>query len=172
MKTKSQWREQIQSEWRHQKLSVIPWFYDHLLDHLKAASGVWGVYRALRGELATSELLADPRCQHLTWVFPRVMAPASSHSLEFWPEGSATLMLPVPSEKISGLLIPALAIDATGVRLGRGGGHYDRFLTEFRGERWGLVPENRFVEALPCEEFDQRVDFVVTERRVVKILRC
>ena len=64
-------------------------------------------------------------------------------------------------------LVPALAIDQQGVRLGRGGGYYDRFLASFCGKTLGIVPDWALVDKLPKEAHDQGVSQVVTPTRLV-----
>lgn len=65
-------------------------------------------------------------------------------------------------------VIPGLAFDAHGYRLGYGGGFYDAFLSEFSGRSVGLCRAVQQVESLDTlgviGEFDLPVDIVVTER--------
>lgn len=64
-------------------------------------------------------------------------------------------------------IVPALAIDATGARLGQGGGYYDRALADVEGPLViALVFEDEMVDALPIEVHDRRVDVAVTESSV------
>ena len=60
------------------------------------------------------------------------------------------------------ILVPALAVDRTGVRLGRGAGYYDRSLTGASGEVVGVVYDDEVVGELPAEPHDRRVDWVLT----------
>lgn len=60
------------------------------------------------------------------------------------------------------VLVPALLVDSRAVRLGRGGGHYDRTLLVVRGERIAVLFDDELVEELPAEEFDVPVTAVVT----------
>lgn len=56
------------------------------------------------------------------------------------------------------VLVPALAVDRRGVRLGRGGGHYDRTLPRVPvGRRVALVHDDELVDALPRDPHDARV---------------
>lgn len=57
------------------------------------------------------------------------------------------------------VLVPALAVDRAGVRLGRGGGHYDRTLPRAgaRTRLVALVRDDELLDALPAEEHDVRV---------------
>lgn len=62
------------------------------------------------------------------------------------------------------VLTPALLVDRRGVRLGRGGGSYDRALPRRSAGvlAVALLHDGELVEALPCEPHDARVDGVVT----------
>jgi 5-formyltetrahydrofolate cyclo-ligase len=65
------------------------------------------------------------------------------------------------------VLVPGLAFDARGYRVGRGAGHYDRLLPMLRPDapRWALVFDCQWVEALPVEPHDVPVDGVVSPGR-------
>ncbi|MDR1410323.1 MAG: 5-formyltetrahydrofolate cyclo-ligase [Oscillospiraceae bacterium] len=63
-------------------------------------------------------------------------------------------------------LVPGLAFDSTGARLGFGKGYYDRFLARFPGNLVGLCYEGCMRPRVPCGRFDQRVPVVITEKRV------
>jgi len=60
-------------------------------------------------------------------------------------------------------LVPGLAFDASGARLGYGGGYYDRFLAQYRGVSFGLCRAVAFSDIpLPQDEYDVSVDLVIT----------
>jgi 5-formyltetrahydrofolate cyclo-ligase len=69
------------------------------------------------------------------------------------------------------LLIPLLAVDADGYRLGYGGGYYDRTLDALRAHRRviaiGVAYEAQRVERLPRGPHDHRLDWLLTERRLL-----
>jgi 5-formyltetrahydrofolate cyclo-ligase len=66
-------------------------------------------------------------------------------------------------------VLPGLAFDLLGYRLGRGAGHYDRSLAALLpgARRIGLAFECQVVERLPVEPHDLAVDRVVTEERII-----
>ena len=70
------------------------------------------------------------------------------------------------------LLVPLLAFDDRGFRLGYGGGYYDRTIAALRqrGELLavGIAYDAQQVERVPDEDFDQRLDWVVTENAAWK----
>ncbi|RFU43502.1 5-formyltetrahydrofolate cyclo-ligase [Actinomadura logoneensis] len=71
------------------------------------------------------------------------------------------------------VLVPALAVDRTGVRLGRGGGSYDRALARVSPAvlSVALLYEGELVDTLPCEPHDQRVRAAVTPESGLHLLR-
>jgi 5-formyltetrahydrofolate cyclo-ligase len=77
----------------------------------------------------------------------------------------------VPLADLEVLLVPGLAFTRAGIRLGRGGGHYDRLLAERGPGTWvlGVCFEIQVVAELPFEAHDCKVDAVVTESGVIAI---
>lgn len=71
---------------------------------------------------------------------------------------------PVPMEEIDAVLVPGLAFDQQGRRLGRGGGHYDRLLARLPGDcvTIGLAYDWQVVDSVPAEAWDQPVDWLAT----------
>lgn len=66
------------------------------------------------------------------------------------------------------VLTPGVAFDHSLGRLGYGGGYYDRFFAaEPWHPRWGLAYEFQIVESLDLEEWDCRMDRILTESRVI-----
>jgi 5-formyltetrahydrofolate cyclo-ligase len=69
------------------------------------------------------------------------------------------------------VLCPGLAVDASGVRLGRGGGSYDRALARLRDDAWScvLLYDDEVVDdPLPADGHDQRVAAAATPSGVVR----
>ena len=63
-------------------------------------------------------------------------------------------------------VVPALAFDKDGYRVGYGGGYYDRFLATFCGVSCGLTYEACLYDTLPRGEFDRPVTLWITEKEV------
>ena len=113
------------------------------------------------------------------WVFPRV--DGESLTLHRWTQeaiwrtGPFGILEPDPEqwpvvshETIDLALIPALAFDRNGNRLGRGKGFYDRLLASsgFRALKIGIVTERFLLPEIPTETHDISMDLVVTESRI------
>lgn len=80
---------------------------------------------------------------------------------------------PMPSNLIDLVVVPGLAFDAHGHRLGRGGGYYDRFLSKLRRSATsiGLAFEAQMIDQVPINHDDVSVNIVVTDRRVTNAPR-
>lgn len=64
-------------------------------------------------------------------------------------------------------LIPGIAFDETGHRIGFGGGYFDRFLKKLRCTTIGLAYEFQIIEKVPTHKYDVPVDYIVTEDRII-----
>jgi 5-formyltetrahydrofolate cyclo-ligase len=62
------------------------------------------------------------------------------------------------------LVVPGVAFDRSGHRLGMGGGYYDRFLSSAKTLTIGLAYEFQLLEAIPAEQWDKNVNAVCTEK--------
>lgn len=65
-------------------------------------------------------------------------------------------------------IVPALAFDMEGYRLGFGKGYFDRFLSTYRGVKAGICFDACVLDKLPRGKYDKRVDFVLTENRMLR----
>jgi 5-formyltetrahydrofolate cyclo-ligase len=75
---------------------------------------------------------------------------------------------PIDCDQIDAALVPGLAFDETGNRLGRGMGYFDRILQDLRGVKIALAYDFQIVSEVPKEAHDAPMDFIVTEKRVMK----
>lgn len=83
---------------------------------------------------------------------------------------------PVPNPKqvllphtIDLVLIPGIAFDRHGHRIGSGGGYYDRFLTRTDAVRIGLSYGFQIIDRVPAEPHDVKMDWIITENEVIRI---
>lgn len=76
--------------------------------------------------------------------------------------------VPIPVADIDLVIVPGLAFDPLGNRLGRGRGFFDHFLAhrDFRAVACGLAFEEQFVEKVPAGPQDIPVDMLVTDKHV------
>jgi 5-formyltetrahydrofolate cyclo-ligase len=74
----------------------------------------------------------------------------------------------IPLAEIHLVLVPGVAFDLRGNRLGRGRGFYDRLLTEVRGVKCGIAFDGQIVDEVPADARDAWMDFVLTPTCCVK----
>jgi 5-formyltetrahydrofolate cyclo-ligase len=75
---------------------------------------------------------------------------------------------PVPVSDIQVVIVPALAVDRKGNRLGFGAGFYDRFLQDVQLPIISLVYEFQVVQSVSQESTDIPVSFIVTENEIIR----
>jgi len=141
-----------------------------------ASARVVVAYAAAANEIDPAPLVAAALAAGKAVYFPRRVA----DGLEFLraaPDslrpGSHGLLEPVDGEPLLGsapgivFIVPGLAFDERGARLGRGAGCFDRALPRFAGAaRIGLAYEFQILPFLPEAPWDVRMDTVVTDARV------
>ncbi len=85
------------------------------------------------------------------------------------PEPKPDRIRPVDATQIDFVLVPGVAFDAIGNRVGYGGGYYDRFFNELRPgvPLVAVTFELQILPAVPVDAWDRRVDLIITEKRVI-----
>ncbi|MGD9042400.1 MAG: 5-formyltetrahydrofolate cyclo-ligase [Desulfobacterales bacterium] len=75
----------------------------------------------------------------------------------------------VPIERIDIAIIPAIALDEKGGRIGSGEGYYDRFIPRLAitTRKVALALEHQITPQIPIESHDKHVDIIITEDRVI-----
>lgn len=149
-----------------------------VLKELVQKNTLLAAYKARAKEANPIEALKGYNC-----CFPRVLS-SQEGKMEFrlvqdkqnpalFTPGAFGILEPTPQaplaqkNDIQVCLVPLLAFDNEGRRLGHGKGFYDRFLEGFQGTKIGIAFEWQFsLSSLPDEECDQRLDAVVTEHEV------
>lgn len=141
------------------------------------------LYAALPGELPSLPLLGLARDAGRRILWPRVddgggIAFAPGQRWEDLRPGRYGVPAPppeVPAEALGGdvlIVVPGLAFDPMGHRLGRGGGHYDRALSAAAGAvAVGICFGFQVVAEVPVEAWDRPVVAVLTERGLERARR-
>ena len=88
------------------------------------------------------------------------------------PEPRDDALRPCKPEDIDLLIVPGVAFDSKGNRLGYGGGYYDRFFPMLKPGVLlvALVFDLQIQPEIPVDEWDRRVDMVITEKRIIKAI--
>lgn len=119
--------------------------------------------------------VAVPRCVNNTYTLEHYIIESRSRLVS----GCFGIMEPDPILCTKSMpphegvcIVPGLAFDAAGIRMGWGKGYYDRFLEHFNGLKIGLCYENCFYnERLPHDKYDAVMDIIITERKIRQIAK-
>lgn len=138
------------------------------------------LYRAIGGEVATVTVEQWLRSQNKVLCFPRsnpeqcTIEMVAMGPKDRWVSGPWNTFEPAagrpetPPSQMDLVLVPGVAFDRHGRRIGRGKGCYDRWLKNFAGIRVGLAHAFQLLEEIPEEPFDEGVDFIVTPEGLIK----
>jgi 5-formyltetrahydrofolate cyclo-ligase len=76
---------------------------------------------------------------------------------------------PVPLQKIDIAIVPGLAFDEKGARIGSGLGYYDRFIPDLPAttRKVALAFEEQIIPQVPTESHDKHVDIIITDKRII-----
>lgn len=147
-----------------------------LASGLIAAGARVSAYLAIGSELDPAPLMAALAAKGCVGLMPVVVGRGQPLLFRRWRAGDALVpgplgtRMPAPEAPVDlpdVLLVPLLAFDTEGYRLGYGGGYYDRTLRTLRAKRQitaiGLAYAGQEVTSVPHEAYDERMDAVATE---------
>ncbi len=140
------------------------------------------LYAAAGNEVATDGICSSALADGKRVYFPRLNGRSSrieiaeiSCLLELTP-GAFGIPEPPPNRAATDpaaleqpiVCVPGVAFSISGDRIGRGGGHYDRFLAQLAPEAItiGLAYSFQLLDRIPVEPFDQRLNLIITESAV------
>lgn len=133
------------------------------------------IYVSVRSEVDTSAIISQafgdgkkvavPYCRNGLMNFYYISSVDELKHIQFGVPtvDIDTAVLAVPSSDTL-CVVPALSFDKDGNRLGYGGGYYDRYLAANAVKSVGLCREKSLTDCLPAEEFDVKIDNIITER--------
>jgi 5-formyltetrahydrofolate cyclo-ligase len=177
--SKAVWRQHMRQQRRLAAAQhASPLSINHLND-LPAwgAARVVASYQAINDELDLSRVDREARAANKAVAYPAIVGPGLIefrlwHEGEPLVEGDMGVREPgpkaqvVPLHAIDFFLVPLLACDQQGYRLGYGGGYYDRALASAAGFRCGVGFSHQLVEQLPTEPHDQALHAFLSEQGV------
>lgn len=142
------------------------------------------VYLAFRNEVDTHHIIQGALVQEKRIVVPisqrqdwKIIPAEIKNYPDDLEEGTYGILEPKPQayhpvepQEIDLVLIPGVAFDERGYRLGYGAGYYDRFLSRLRPDAvtMALAYEMQILPDVYPESHDQKVDLIITEERIIK----
>lgn len=133
------------------------------------------IFVSFRSEVNTEEIieksLADGKIVAIPKIYGNKMKAIRIKSLNGLERNPMGILEPKDDEeyyKIDLSLTPGLAFSKDGYRLGYGGGYYDRFFAKYSTKKVGLAFYDQLTDKIPKEEFDQKLDYLVTEKGIIE----
>lgn len=149
---------------------------DNLLKVLpKNSNKYWATYRAFNTEANPSAVESKV---NISWCYPVVdgdVLSFYSNESQNWTLNQYKIEEPSQKNKrielssIEGVLLPGIAFDLKGGRLGSGKAFYDKTLKNYSGLKVGVAYSVQITESLPSSEHDIPVDVIVTEKDIFRI---
>ena len=147
-----------------------------------SSSGRLALYSSFSNEVLTDEIFQKADEQGKEVYYPRVIKGVTSHLAFFRVAHLKELKpgsyeIPEPEEKevrvgastFDLVVVPGVAFDSTGVRVGFGKGYYDKALAGLKCPVVALAYDFQVAdELIPSEPHDVRVSAVVTEKRIIR----
>jgi 5-formyltetrahydrofolate cyclo-ligase len=113
----------------------------------------------------------EERTGHMTFHFART-SELKEQGFGFAEPPEETPALSLGLHELDVVVVPALALDPAGQRIGYGAGYYDRALMAVPVLKVGVIFDFQLVSEVPALEGDVAVDWVVTDQRVLRAVRA
>ena len=129
------------------------------------------VWPLLRDALLGDKTVALPRFSTRTHDYTAAIVKNPESELRSGQFGIREPGVPCPEIALNRLdlvLVPGVAFDARGRRLGRGKGFYDRLLSAVKGTKCGVAFDEQIVEAVPVVPSDVLVNCILTPTRWIE----
>lgn len=157
--------------------------------HLKEyrASKNIALYASFKNEVLTDEIMSHANLSGKNVYFPRVMRHGSDKGLTFlkvtgrhdFEVGSYEIFEPAGRCRIADIkdfdvvVVPGIAFNIHGDRIGYGKGYYDKVLSDLKMHALlvGIAFDFQVVNVLPVESHDVSMDMIITEKRIIKCKR-
>lgn len=129
-----------------------------------------GIFMSLPDEVQTQAMIDWCFQENIKVAVPKVEDGVINFywisSLDDVKEGHFHVMEPVTKELAQNIdvqIVPMLAFDQHNNRIGYGKGYYDRYLSSFNGDVFGVAYEEQRVDHITAEPHDQRISIILTD---------
>ena len=147
-------------------------------DFYKTANQIM-LYMKLGNETDTADIIARAFKDGKSLLFPvtdietGIITPVYADKSTAFKKGGFSVFEPVGAEKADMtktdvIIVPGIAFDKTGRRIGFGKGCYDKLLQNTDAIKIGYCYGFQICEHLPCEKHDVKMDFLITEEGIIK----
>ena len=138
------------------------------------------LYSRLGNETDTSEIINAAFADGKRLVFPvterttGIITPFYADKNTVFEKGNFSVSEPVGTQvadtsKTDVIIVPGIAFDKSGNRIGYGKGCYDKFLKTSNAIKIGFCYDFQICDYIPCDKHDIKMDFLITENEIIEI---
>lgn len=137
------------------------------------------IYISYASEVETHELITKLQKLGKTLAVPKILSSNQMIAVKFtdWDDLKVAELGILTPESVTPMkchfdvcITPGLGFTRTGKRIGFGAGYYDRWFAENSvGNKIALSFEQQIIKDIPTDEYDQLVDKIITEQRVIRV---
>ncbi|WP_163540037.1 5-formyltetrahydrofolate cyclo-ligase [Gracilibacillus sp. YIM 98692] len=183
MLTKSEIRNQIMERWKklgershverdihRHLLSLTEWREAKTIGITLSREIEWDTYKLLDAAWTDDKNIVVPKCypkdKTMAFYLCQTLADLENKYIDLWEPIPKQASL-VEKSLIDLMIVPGIAFDTNGYRIGYGGGYYDRYLKDFTGTKIALAATFQIVPKIEKELHDIPVEKLVTEQGVI-----
>ncbi len=182
-------KKQLRQEFLKQRLQIPQEAWQIKSQELSDRLIAWDIFQQAQNILAFTSFRQEPDLSklwqnfpHKNWGFSRcvgqdlvwhqVAIADFDNSMRSGKYGICEPIADLPTmdlDNIDLILIPAIATDADGYRLGYGGGFYDRWLPQATGIKVGIIFDEFYLDKLPHDIWDIPLEAIVTDQQLIQL---
>ncbi|MFQ5354232.1 MAG: 5-formyltetrahydrofolate cyclo-ligase, partial [Thermodesulfobacteriota bacterium] len=138
------------------------------------------LYSSCQNEVLTDAIFTSARAENKVIFYPRIFKGGAAmrflpvESLDELSPGAYDIREPgattgeIDPRDLDLVVLPGVAFDSRGARLGFGKGFYDRALCKIKCPLAALAYDFQIMDSIPTEAFDVMMDYIITEKRLIK----
>jgi len=167
-------RGKINKEENKEKAEIIKEKLFSLEEYKKAKTVMF--YVSFGSEVFTHDMVEEA-LKDKTVIVPKIVefeiVPCRIDNFTELEPGKYRILEPVDCSKeqknnIDIILVPGIAFDKRGYRIGYGKGYYDRLLKRLNAKRIALCFDTQIIDKVPDEDHDEKMDIIVSEKKIIK----
>lgn len=152
------------------------------IEHILTGDDIWRraqsvfIYYSIGSEVATHGMIESALKDGKAVYLPRCAAQGEMHAIRIYSlsdmrRGMYSIPEPIGTDELQGApdlsIVPGLAFDRQGGRIGYGGGYYDRFLSNVNTTAAALAYADQVIERVPVEAHDTAVNYIITPAGII-----
>ncbi|KAB8128435.1 5-formyltetrahydrofolate cyclo-ligase [Gracilibacillus oryzae] len=163
-------KTEIEQKIKQNLLNTEQWLYAETIALTLSRETEWNTTTIIQAAWEQGKTIVLPKCDPLTFQMSfhhcNSFAQLENVYLDLY-EPDPVKCSKLKKEKIDLMIVPGLAFDLEGNRIGYGGGYYDRYLENYDGIKFAIAADFQIIEKIKKESHDIGLDYIITESSVI-----